>query len=77
MDLFPLSNQGEKQYVMPLMHHPGPHTQVLEYKDLSLVWGVDRTIRPEDHCLASLGLPNDARQWSRGTDFSIHAPYPL
>ena len=39
------------------------------YKDLSLVWGVDRKIHPEDHCLASRGLPSDARQWLRGTDF--------
>ena len=32
-----------------------------DYKDLSLVGGVDRKIRPEDHCLAERGLPSDAR----------------
>ena len=26
---------------------------VTDYKDLSLVWKVDRNIRPEDHCLAN------------------------
>ena len=28
-------------------------------------------IRPEDHRLASRGLPSDDKRWSRGTDFSI------
>ena len=47
-------------------------TEVLQHKhgtfckDLSLVWGVDRKIRPQDHFLASWGLPGDARLWSRG-----------
>ena len=29
----------------------------VEYKNLSLVWGVDRKIRLEGYCLASRGLP--------------------
>ena len=32
------------------------------------MWGIDRKIRPNDHCLASLGLPSDARLWSRDFD---------
>ena len=48
----------------------------LVYKKVSLVWGVDRKIRSEDHCLASRGLPSDARLWSRGTDFSIYPSHP-
>ena len=43
-----------------------------KYKDLSFVWGVDRKIRPEDHCLASRGFPSDSRLWSQGTNFSTH-----
>ena len=46
------------------------------YKDLSFVWKVDRKIRPEDHSLASRGLPGDARLWSRGTDFSVYPSHP-
>ena len=28
------------------------------------MWGVDRKIHPKGHCLASRGLPSDARLWS-------------
>ena len=33
------------------------------------MWGWDRKIRPEDHRLASLGLPSDDKRLSRGTAF--------
>ena len=39
------------------------------YKDLSLVWGIDRKLHPEDHCLASRSLPSDATLWLRGADY--------
>ena len=42
-----------------------------DYKNLSWVWGWDRKICPEDHRLASRGLPSDDKRWSWGTDFSI------
>ena len=32
------------------------------YKDFIIGVRVDRKICPEDHCLASRGLPSDARQ---------------
>ena len=38
-----------------ILSYPGK-----DYKDLSLVGGVDRKIRPEDHCLTGRGLPCDA-----------------
>ena len=47
----------------------------IEYKNLSRLWGVDRKIRPKDHCLASLDFPSDARLWRRGTDFSIYSSH--
>ena len=31
-------------------------SKVPDYKDLSIVLGVDRKIRPKDYCLASRGL---------------------
>ena len=34
---------------------------IYQYKDLSWVWGIDRKISLEDLCLASGGLPCDAR----------------
>ena len=46
----------------------------IHYKHLSLVWGADRQI-----CLRSLGflvMPNDAKQWSQGTDFYIRTKQP-
>ena len=43
-----------------------------EYKYLSCVYGVDRKICHEGHWSESRGLPSDAEQWSRVTDFSIH-----
>ena len=50
---------------------------VLEYKNLSWVWGWDRKICPEDHRMASRGLPSDGNWWSRGTDFSIPTSHEL
>ena len=49
---------------------------VIEYKYLSWVYGVDRKICHEGHWSASGGLPSDAEQWFRVTDFSIHTIYP-
>ena len=43
----------------------------MEYKNLSWAWGWDRKFRPEDHRLASRGLPSDVKRWLLGTDFSI------
>ena len=43
----------------------------LECKHLSWVWGWDRKIHPEDHRLASQGLPSDDKQWSEGQIESI------
>ena len=40
---------------------PSPAT---EYKNSSWVCGWDRKIRPEDHRLASRGLPSDDKRWS-------------
>ena len=42
-----------------------------DYKNLSWVWGWDRKICPEDHCLASRGLPSDDKQWWWETNFCI------
>ena len=36
-------------------------TLIWDYKDLYLVWGVDRKLRPENHYLASRGLPSNAK----------------
>ena len=36
------------------------------------MWGWDRKILPEDHRLASWGLPSDNNPWSRGRDFQSH-----
>ena len=47
-----------------------------DYKYLSWVYGVDRKICHEGHCSASRGLPSDAEQWSRVTDFSIRTIHP-
>ena len=47
-----------------------------EYKYLSWVYGVDRKICHEGHWSASRGLPSDAEEWSRVTDFSIHTIHP-
>ena len=47
-----------------------------EYKYLSWMYGVDRKICHEGHWSASRGLPSDAEQWSRVTDFSIHTIHP-
>ena len=44
---------------------------VLDYKNLSWVWGVHRKIRSEGYCLPAWGLPSDVRLWSWGTDFSV------
>ena len=43
----------------------GPVSSIRYYKNISGVWGRDRQIRPEDHRLASRGLPSD----DKGTDF--------
>ena len=48
-----------------------PKEVIEDDKDPSRVWGWFRKIRPEDHRLASRGLPSDDKRWSRGTDFSI------
>ena len=50
---------------------PLARKEIRSYKDPSWVWGWDRKIRPEDHRLASRGLPSDDNQWSGRTDFSI------
>ena len=40
------------------------------YKNLSWLFGMDKNIHCTGHFSASVDLPNDAEQWSRGTDFS-------
>ena len=45
---------------------------VLYYKNRSWMWGWDKGICPEDHRLASRGLPSDDKRWSRGTEFLFH-----
>ena len=52
------------------------YVKVGEYKYLSWVYDVDRKICHEGHWSASRGLPSDAEQWSRVTDFSIHTIHP-
>ena len=47
---------------------------VWDYKYLSCVYGVDRKICHEGHWSASRGLPSDAEQWSRVSDF-LSTPY--
>ena len=46
------------------------------YKYISWVYGGDRKICHEGHWTASRGLPRDAEQWSRVTEFSIHTVHP-
>ena len=46
-------------------------TLMKDYMNLSWVRWWDRKIHPEDHLLASRGLPRDDKWWSRRTDFSI------
>ena len=41
------------------------------------MYGVDRKICHEGHWSASRGLPSDAEQWFRVTDFFIHTIRPL
>ena len=40
-------------------------------KNPSWVWQYDLKIHPEDHRMASRGLPTDDKRWSREADFSI------
>ena len=42
-----------------------------DYKNISWLCGTDRKIRPEGKCSASRGLPSDAEQLSRVTDFQF------
>ena len=51
--------------------HRQTHTWNKYFKNPSWVWGRDRIICPEDHRLASQGLPSDDKRWSWGTDFSV------
>ena len=50
------------------------------YKNLQRLWGGDWKFDhclTSCHCLASQGLPSDAEQLSRMTEFSVHIEKPL
>ena len=46
-----------------------PYARVCGNIRICRVWEVDRKNRHEGYCLASRGLPNNVRLWSRGTFF--------
>ena len=48
----------------------------IEYKNLPWEWGWERNIRPEDHCLASQGLPSDEKHWNSDPEGQISLSNP-
>ena len=49
--------------------------KVCKKKNLSWLFGADRKICPRVTVWHHKAVPSDAKQWSRGTDFSIHTSH--
>ena len=49
---------------------------IIEESFMCAIWAADRKIRTRDTDWHHEALPSDAKQWSRGTGFSIRTKQP-